>query len=88
MIKCFSTLRDIWRGSQNYMEKSKEGDKSDQGEKRGNQKERKKASQQSIPHIPSTVWTPQRCSLRKEEGGRRHRWPGGEKEESKGERQI
>ena len=39
----------------------------------------------------STVWTPQRWSwsyTEKRRGGRRQRWPGGQKGESKGERQI
>ena len=39
----------------------------------------------------STVWTPQRGSrsyTEKRRGGRRQKWPGGEKGESKGERQI
>ena len=39
----------------------------------------------------STAWIPQRCSqsyTEKRRGGRRQRWPGGEKGGSKGERQI
>ena len=38
MMKSFSTVRDTWRGTQSYMEKSEEGDRSNQEEKRGNQK--------------------------------------------------
>ena len=39
-----------------------ERDRGDQEEKRGNQKGRKQASQQSLPYVLSTVWIPQRCS--------------------------
>ena len=45
MVKRFSTVRDTYRGSQSYMEKSEEGDRGDQEEKRGNQKGREKSSQ-------------------------------------------
>ena len=38
MMKSFSTVRDTWRGTQSYMEKSEEGDRGNQEEKRGNQK--------------------------------------------------
>ena len=34
MVKRFSTVRDTYRGSQSYMEKSEEGDRGDQEEKR------------------------------------------------------
>ena len=44
-MKCFSTVRDTQRGSQSYMEKREEGDKSDQDEVRRNQKRREQASQ-------------------------------------------
>ena len=45
MVKRFSTVRDTQRGSQSYMEKREEGDRGDQEEKRGNQKEREQSSQ-------------------------------------------
>ena len=45
MVKRFSTVRDTYRGSQSYMEKSEEGDRGDQEEKRGNQKGREQSSQ-------------------------------------------
>ena len=45
MVKRFSTVRDTQRGSQSYMEKSEEGDRGDQEEKRGNQKGREQSSQ-------------------------------------------
>ena len=47
-MKSFSTVRDIQRGSQSYMEKrrgKREIDTDDQEEKRGNQKGREQASQ-------------------------------------------
>ena len=62
MMKSFSTVRDTQRSSQSYMEKREEGDRGDQEEKRGNQKRRKQASQQSLPYVLATVWIPQRCS--------------------------
>ena len=45
MVKRFSTVRDTYRGSQSYMEKSEEGDRGDQEEKRWDQKGREKSSQ-------------------------------------------
>ena len=45
MVKRFSTVRDTYRGSQSYMEKSEEGERGDQVEKRGNQKGREQARQ-------------------------------------------
>ena len=45
MVKKFSTVRDTQRGSQSYMEKREEGDRGDQEEKRGDQKERAQSSQ-------------------------------------------
>ena len=37
-----------------------EGDRGDQGEKRGNQKGREQSSQLAIPYVLSTVWNTQR----------------------------
>ena len=53
-MKSFSTVRDTQRGSQSYMEKREEGDKSDQDEVRRNQKRRdpsppKRTQRQSPP---------------------------------------
>ena len=45
LVKRFSTVRDIQRGSQSYMEKRGEGYRGDQEEKRGSQKERDRSSQ-------------------------------------------
>ena len=56
-------MRDTWRGTQLHgEEKRKEGARGDQEDKRGNQKGREQASQQSLPYVLSTVWIPQRCS--------------------------
>ena len=44
-MKSFSTVRDIQRGSQSYMEKREEGDRGGQEDKRGNQKEGDRSSQ-------------------------------------------
>ena len=72
-------------------EKREEGDRGDQEEKRGNQKGREKLASNHFP-----MCSPQsgplrdvhRVTQRREEGGRRQRWPGGETGESKGERQM
>ena len=45
MVKRFSTVRDIQRGSQSYMETREEGDRGVQEDKRGNQKEGDRSSQ-------------------------------------------
>ena len=89
----FSTVRDTWRGTQSYMKKRKgRRDIEVTRRRRGGIKkgQRKLASN----HFP--MCSPQsgflrdvhRVKQRKEEGGRRQRCPGGEKGESKGERQI
>ena len=46
MLKRFSTVTDTQRGSESYMEEEQEeGDRGNQEEKRGNQKEQEQASQ-------------------------------------------
>ena len=82
MMKIFSTVRDTWRGTQSYMEKRRESREIEVtrrrrgGVKRG---ENKLASN----HFPvcSTLSGSLRdvhsVTQRKEEGGRRQRWPGG-----------
>ena len=45
MEKRFSTMRDTQKGSLSYMEKREVGDRGDQKEKRGNQKEREQSTQ-------------------------------------------
>ena len=81
-MKIFSTVRDTQRGSESYMEKRR-GRKEIEvtRTRRGGikRRERKLASN----HFP--MWCPQSGSLRdvhevtqrREEGGRRQRWPGG-----------
>ena len=72
-------------------EKREEGDRGDQEEKGGIKKGEIKLASNHFP-----MCFPQSGSLRdvhgvtqrREEGERRQRWPGGEKGESKGERQI
>ena len=44
MVKRFSTVGDTQRGSQSYVEKREEGDRGDQEERRGSQKERDQSS--------------------------------------------
>ena len=45
MMKSFSTVRDTWRGTELHgEEKREEGDRGDQEEKRGSQKERGRSS--------------------------------------------
>ena len=82
MMKSFSTVRDTWRGSQSYMEKKRrrreiEVTRSGTGGiKRGENK-------LTSNHFP--MYPPQSGSLRdvhsvtqrREEGGRRQRWPEG-----------
>ena len=91
MMKSFFTVRDTQRGTQSYMEKLEERDRGDQEEKWENQKGESKPASNHFPMF-SPQSGPSRdvhgVTQRKEEGGRRHRCPGGEKGESKGERQI
>ena len=92
-MKRFSTVKDIQRGSQSYMEKRR-GKKEIEvtrrrirGIKMG---ESNLASNQFPMCSPQsgTLREVHRVTQRKEEGGRRQRCPGGEKGESNGERQI
>ena len=80
MMKSFSTVRDTWRGTHSYMEKRRESREREVtrrrrgGVKRGD-------SKLASNHFP--VCSPLSGSLRdvhsitqrKEEGGRRQRWP-------------
>ena len=72
-------------------EKRDEGDRGDQEEKRGNQRGESKLGSNQFP-MCSPQYGPLRdvhgITQRREEGGRRQRWPGGEKGKSKEERQI
>jgi len=92
-MKSSSTMRNTWRSSQNYMEKRRgrreiEVTRSRRGGiKRG---ESKLASNQFPMCSPQSgpLGEVHGVTKRREEGGRRQRWPGGEKGEWKGERQI
>ena len=82
MIKSFSTVRDTQRGSQSYMEKRRGRREIEVtrrrrgGIKRG---ERKLASNYFLMCSPQSgsLRDVQRVTQRREEGGRRQRWPGG-----------
>ena len=67
-----------------------EEDRGAQEEKRGDQKGREQASNQFLMYSPQSgpVRAVHGVTQRRDEGGRRQRWPGGEKGESKGERQL
>ena len=92
-MKSFSTVRDTQRGSQSYMEKRRGRREMEVTRRRrgGIKRGESKLASSQFP-----VCSPQSGPLRevhgvtqrREEGGRRQRWPGGEKRDSKGERQI
>ena len=92
-MKSFSTVRDTQRGSQSYME-MRRGRREIEVTRRRRGQIKRGESKLASNHFP--MCSPQSGSLRdvhgvtqrREEGGRRQRWPGGEKGESKGERQI
>jgi len=82
MMKSFSTVRDIWRGTQSYMEKRRgRREREVTGRRRGGVK--RGESKLASNHLPTC--SPQSGSLRdvhgvtqrREEGGRRQRWLGG-----------
>ena len=92
-MKSFSTVRDTQRGTQSYMEKRRRRReivvtrRRRGGIKRGESK---------LVSNHFSMCSPQSGSLRdvhgvterRGEGGRRQRWPGGYRGESKGQRQI
>ena len=92
-MKSFSTVRDTWRGSQSYMEKRR-GRREIEVTRRKRGGIKRGESKLVSNHFP--MCSPQSGPLRdvhgvtqrRDEGGRRQRWPGGEKGESKVERQI
>ena len=79
MMKSFSTVRDTWRGTQSYMEKRRGRREIEVTRRRRERGESKLASD----HFP--LFSSQSATLRevhgvtqkREEGGRRQRWPGG-----------
>ena len=93
MMKSFSTVRDTWRGTQSYMEKRR-GRRQIEAIRRRKGGIKMGESNVASNHFP--MCSPQSGSLRdihgvtqrRKEGGRRQKWPGGEKGESNGERQI
>jgi len=92
-MKSSSTVRNTWRSSQNYMEKRRGRREIEVTRSRGGgikRGESKLASNQfpmcSPPSGP--LGEVHGVTKRREEGGRRQRWPGEEKGEWKGERQI
>ena len=92
-MKSFSIVRDTGRGTQSYMEKRK-GRREIEVTRRRRGGIKRGESKLASNHFP--MCSPQsgplrdvhRLTQRGEEGGRRQRWPGGSKGESKGERQI
>ena len=92
-MKSFSTVRDTWRGTHSYMEKRR-GRREMEMNRRRRGGIKRGENKQSSNHIP--MFSPQSVPLRdvhgvtqrREEQGRRQTCPGGEKGESKGERQI
>ena len=66
-----------------------EGDRGGQEDKRGNQKRKSKLASNHFPMCSpqsGSLRDVHRVTQRKEGGGRRQRWPGGEEGESEGER--
>ena len=92
-MKSFSPVRDTWRGTQSYIEKRR-GRREIEMTRRRRGWNKRGENKLSSNHIP--ICSSQSVHLRdvhgvtqsREEGGRWQRWPGGEKGESKGERQI
>ena len=90
-MKSFSTVRDTQRGSQIYIEKRRGRQEIEVtrrrrgGVKRG---ESKLASNHFLMCSPQSgpLRDVHGVTQRREEGGRRQKWSGGEKGESKGER--
>ena len=82
MMKSFSTVRDTWRGTQSYMEKRR-GRREIEVTRRRRGGIKRGESKLASNHFP--MCSPQSGPLRdvhgvtqrKEEGGRRQRWPGG-----------
>ena len=90
-MKSFFSVRDAPRGSQSYMEKRSKR-REIEVTKRRRRGIKRGESKLAVNHFP--MYSPQSGPLRdvhgvtqrREEGGRRQKWSGGEKGESKGER--
>ena len=93
MVKRFSTVRDTQRGSKSYMEKRRRRSEIDVARRRRREIKRGESKLVSNHFL---LCSPQSglfrdvhgVTQRRKEGGRRQRWPGGEKWESKGGGQI
>ena len=75
-MKRFSTARDTWGGSQNYMKKRRGRKEIEmiRGRKRGTQEERDRSTEYTVPYVFSIAQTPteiHRIGLRREVGGRK-----------------
>ena len=82
MMKSFSTVRDTWRGSQSYLEKRRGRRELEVTRRRRGgikREERKLASNHFLMCSPQSgpLRDVNGVTQRKEEGGRRQRWPGG-----------
>ena len=91
-LKSFSTVRDTQRGSQSYMERRR-GRKEIEVTRRSGEIKRgeSKLASNHFPMCSTQSGSPRDVHgviEKREKGSRRQRWPGGEKRESKGERQI
>ena len=63
MMKSFSTVRDIWRGTPSYMEKRRGRRELEvTRRRRGGIKGERASQKQSVHYVLSAVWTSQRCS--------------------------
>ena len=92
-MKSFSTVRDTQRGSQSYMEKRRWRKEIEVTRRRrgGIKRGESKLASNHFPMCSAQSGSfrdVHRVTQRREERGRRQRWPGGSKLESKGDRQI
>ena len=82
MMKSFSTVRDTWRGIQSYMEKRRGRKELEVTRRRrgGIKRGEGKLASNHFPMCSPQSESPRdvhRVTQRREEGGRRQRWPGG-----------
>ena len=85
-MKSFSTVRDTQRGSQSYMEKRRGRRVIEVTRRRRGGIKRGESKLASNPFIicspqSGTLRDVQKVTQRREEGGRRQRWPGGHRGE-------
>jgi len=83
MMRSFSTVRDTWRGTRSYIGKRGERREIEVARRRreGIERGKSKLASNHFPMCSPQSGPPQRCSQsytkRREERGRRQRWPGG-----------